>query len=57
MYTFPTNIESAFEESDSLGKLEKYVQEVKYGGLISKSLIAHTEVFITTSFKDQLPVI
>ena len=54
-YSFADKIESSSEETDSLVKLDAFVQETIKAKIDSRSVTVHTEEFIMTKFKDQLP--
>ena len=54
LYSFTSDIESEFEETDSLSKLKTYVKNAKSNKMISGSVIEFVENFIRVSFETQL---
>ena len=53
----PLGLASLASDAYSFRKLEMYVQKEKRAKTVGSALISHTETFLTTRFKDLLPVV
>ena len=55
LYHFTSDIETEFEEQDSLAKLQAYVHSDWVKKNVTHHVASFTDVFIVKSFRDQLP--
>ena len=57
MYSFTTEIESEYEEQDSLDKLKSFIESSRNNEDISAAAIDFTHAFVTASFEHNLSMI